>query len=170
MVTTLCNHEASVVTNYNATTRIISSSSSDVIIRYSCVSSDLTVTNSYIYIYIYIYVCIIVSQAEVYQINTSRTLCTREEVVFICSNNNGPVIRCAATTVTGVHVSLGLHSKFTKLQEARIDSTSVRGEVIDANSSYFVTTITVVPPVSSTIVCNDETISYHLQNCKWSLF
>ena len=89
--------------------------------------------------------------------------------MFTCSNNDGPIIRIIVTTVTGVQVSIGLHSMFTKLQEDTVDSTSVKGEVIDANSTYFVATITLVPPVSSTIVCNDETKSYHLQNCKWSL-
>ena len=89
--------------------------------------------------------------------------------MFICSNNDGPVIRIVVTTVTGVQVSIGLHGTFPKPKEATADSTLVRGEVIDANSTYFVATITLVPPVSSTIHCNDETISYQIQNCKWSL-
>ena len=90
--------------------------------------------------------------------------------MFICSNNDGPIIKCRVTTVTGVQVSIGLHSNFRKLQNTTADSTFVRGEVIDTNSTYFVATITLVPPVSSTISCNYETISYQLQNCKWSLF
>ena len=89
--------------------------------------------------------------------------------MFICSNNDGPVIKCRVTTVTGVQLSIGLHSNFRKLQNTTADSTLVRGEVIDANSTYFVVTITLVPPVSSTILCNDEKISYKLQNGKWSL-
>ena len=150
------------IRNYNAATRIISTSSSDVTIWYGCVSSlfDLTVSHCTYFIVI---------QAELYQINTSRTLCTREEaVVFICSNNDGPVIRFVVTTVTGVQVSIGLHGTFPKPKEATADSTLVRGEVIDGNSTYFVAAITLVPPVSSTILCNDEIISYRLQNCKWS--
>ena len=151
------------IRNYNAATRIISTSSSDVTIWYGCVSSlfDLTVSHCTYFIVI---------QAELYQINTSRTLCTREEAVFICSNNDGPVIKCIVFTVTGVQVNIGLHSKFTKIQESTVPSTLVRGEVIDGNSTYFVATLTLVPPVSSTILCNDEIISYRLQNCKWSLF
>ena len=90
--------------------------------------------------------------------------------MFICSNNDGPVIRVIVTTVTGVQVNIGLHSKFTKIQENIASSTLVRGEIIDANSTYFVATITLMPPVSITILCNDETIGYQLQNCKWSLF
>ena len=89
--------------------------------------------------------------------------------MFICSNNDGPVIRCIVTTVTGVRVSIALHGKFNKMQEKTADSTLLRGEVIDVNSTYFVATITLVPPLSSTIVCNAETISYQLQNSKWSL-
>ena len=90
--------------------------------------------------------------------------------MFICSNNDGPVLRILVTTVTGVQVSFGLHGTFPKPREATADSTLVRGEVIDANSTYFVATITLVPPVSSTIYCNDETISYQIQYSKWSLF
>ena len=90
--------------------------------------------------------------------------------MFICSINDGPVIKSTVTTVTGVHVSIGLHSKFTKLQAVTTPSTLVRGEVIDANSTYSVATITLMPPVSITISCNYETLSYQLQNCKWSLF
>ena len=89
--------------------------------------------------------------------------------MFICSNNDGPVIRIGVTTVTGVQVNIGLHGTFPRPQEVTIDSTLVKGVVIDANSTYFVVTITLVPPVSSTIVCNAETISYQLQNSKWSL-
>ena len=86
---------------------------------------------------------------------------------IICSNNDGPVIKFIVTTVTGIQVNIGLNSNFRKPQETRVDSTLVRGEVIDANSTYFVATITLMPPVSSTIVCNDETINYQLQNSKW---
>ena len=90
--------------------------------------------------------------------------------MFICSSNDGPVIKFIVTTVTGVQGNIGLHGTFPKPQETTVDSTLFRGEVIDANFTYFVATITLVPPVSSTIRCNDETISYQLQNCKWSLF
>ena len=90
--------------------------------------------------------------------------------MFICSNNDGPVIRCIVITVTGVRVSIALHGKFNKMQEKTADSTLLRGEVIDANSTYFVATLTLVPPVSSTIVCNAEIISYHLQNCKYGVY
>ena len=90
--------------------------------------------------------------------------------MFICSNNDGPVIKFIVTTVTGVQVNIGLHGTFPKLQKSTVDSTLVRGEVIDANSTYFVASITLVPPVSSTIRCNDETIIYQLQNSKWSYY
>ena len=90
--------------------------------------------------------------------------------MFRCSSNDGPAIRIIVTTVTGVQISIGLHSIFRKIQEDTTDSTLVRGEVIDANSTYFVATITLVPPVSSTILCKAETIGYHLQNCKYGVY
>ena len=43
--------------------------------------------------------------------------------MFICSNNDGPVIRCIVNTVTGVQANIGLHSKFAKLNEDTTDST-----------------------------------------------
>ena len=112
-----------------------------------------------------------VFQAELYLANRNGLQCS-SEAVFVCANNDGPSIQWRIATVGGAVKSLNFHLSFHSEGEIitkTIESTPVRAELIFGNSSYYVSSLTIVAKLSATINCNTESITYQLENSKQNL-
>ena len=92
--------------------------------------------------------------------------------MFICANNDGPGVQWIITPVGGAKRSFNFHLLLHSEGEIitrTIESTPVRAELIFVNSSYYVTSLTIVATLSATINCNRERITYQLQSCKQNI-
>ena len=104
---------------------------------------------------------ILACKAELYLVNRTSTLCSNE-AVFICANKDLPDVQWTITTAGGTTRSLSFSLLFAtdRVLSRTIDSTPVRAELIFGNSSYYVSSMTIVATLSATIECNLESISY----------
>ena len=104
---------------------------------------------------------ILACKAELYQVNRTSTQCSNQ-AMFICANNDGPSIQWEITSVGGATESLSFSLLFNteRVMSRTIEYTPVRAELIFGNSSYYVTSLTIVATLSATIECNLESISY----------
>ena len=92
--------------------------------------------------------------------------------MFVCANNNDDsIVQWRITPANGVGTLLSFHLLFDDTPEERVESriiksTPVRAELIFANSSYYVSSLTIVATLSANIECNRESTSYLFRNCK----
>ena len=112
-------------------------------------------------------------QAELYLANMPGILCSNE-ASFICANNDGPSIQWRITSVGGTKtIAFSLLFNTERVVSTTIESTPVRAELIFRNSSYYVTSLTIVATLSATIECNLESISYQPDSgkqCRYTNF
>ena len=103
-------------------------------------------------------------QGELYQVNKSRTLCTSEEAIFVCSHGLGASTKWTISTLNTTRDVIS-HNMFGRIKQLMIDDTPVKVEVIFANSIWDVSTLTIVATLTATIICNDrDTITYNLED------
>ena len=113
-------------------------------------------------------------QAELYLANMPGILCSNE-ASFICANNYGPSIQWEITTDGGATQSLSFSLLFIteRVMSRTIESSPVTAELIFGNSSYYVTSLTIVATLSATIECNLESIRYQPDSgkqCRYTNF
>ena len=115
--------------------------------------------------YIHFLIKILACKAELYLVNRTSILCSNE-AVFICANKDLPEVQWTITTAGGTTRSLSFSLLFgtDRVMSRTIDSTLVRAELIFGNSSYYVSSLTIVATLSATIECNLESISYQPDN------
>ena len=75
------------------------------------------------------------------------------------------------TTASGSGTLLTFHSLFDDTPEERVETeileaTPVRAELIFGNSSYYVTSLTIVATLIATIECKYDNIEYTFLNCE----
>ena len=106
--------------------------------------------------------------AELYIANRTGALCSNE-TMFICANNDGPSLQWIITTLGGTTRTLGFHLSLHSegaVMSRTIESTPVTAELIFANSSYYVTSLTIVATLSATIYCSQKSITYQPESGK----
>ncbi len=109
--------------------------------------------------------------ADLYQVNTTRTLCFSDVAEFMCSQHDSLVVWTVTSTSTGERASgLSLHSSALHTEQrivrTTIDSTEVIAQLLDGNSSFSLTVLTIEATLSAIVNCNTDTLNYYPQNSK----
>ncbi len=108
--------------------------------------------------------------ADLYQVNTTRTLCFSDVAEFMCSQHDSLVVWTVTSNSTGERTSgLSLHSALhtgQNMVRTAIDSTEVIAQFLNGNSSFSLTVLTIEATLSAIVSCNSDTLAYYPQNSK----
>ena len=109
--------------------------------------------------------------ADLYQVNTTRTLCFSDVAEFMCSQHDSFVVWIVTSISTGERSSVlsldssALHTG-QRMVRTTIDSTEVIAQLLDGNSSFSLTVLTIEATLSASVRCNADTLNYYPQNSK----
>ncbi len=109
--------------------------------------------------------------ADLYQVNTTRTLCFSDVAEFMCSQHDSLVVWTVTSNSTGERSS-GLSFDYSVLATEQrmkmtvIDSTEVIAQILYGNSSFSLTVLTIEATLSAIVYCNSDTLAYYPQNSK----
>ncbi len=109
--------------------------------------------------------------ADLYQVNTTRTLCFYDVAEFICFQHDSLVAWTVTSISTGERASgLTLHSSALatgqRMVRTTIDSTEVIAQILYGNSSFSLTVLTIEARLSAIVRCNYDILNYYPQNSK----
>ncbi len=100
--------------------------------------------------------------ADLYQVNTTRTLCFSDVAEFLCSQHDSLVVWTVTSISTGKRargLSLALHTE-QRMVRTTIDSTEVIAQLLNGNSSFSLTVLTIEATLSAIVSCNSDTLAY----------
>ncbi len=109
--------------------------------------------------------------ADLYQVNTTRTLCFSDVAEFMCSQHDPLVVWTVTSNSTGERSS-GLSLDYSvlatgqRMKMTMIDSTEDIAQILDGNSSFSLTVLTIEATLSAIVSCNSDTLAYYPQNSK----
>ena len=101
--------------------------------------------------------------ADLYQVNRTRTLCYSDIAEFVCSQTDMALVLWRVTSTSGTTRPLSFHTLFDSIglvKTATVDTTTVTAKLVNSNSSFFESRLTISANLSSTIECNIESIQY----------
>ncbi len=103
--------------------------------------------------------------AALYQVNRTRTLCYSDVAEFVCSQQS-PFVSWTVASISSGHSSpvLSFHAVFApeqRIKSSRLDTTVVRAQLLDGNSSFTLTSLTIEATLSATIDCNEDILTYY---------
>ena len=103
--------------------------------------------------------------AALYQVNRTRTLCYSDVAEFVCYQQS-PFVLWTVTSISSRHRSqvLSFHAVFTpeeRMKSTRLDNTVVRAQLLDGNSSFTLSSLTIEATLSATIECEDDILTYY---------
>ena len=109
--------------------------------------------------------------ADLYQVNTTRTLCFSDIAEFVCSQHDSVAIWGVTSNSTGESSSdLSFHysalATGQRMKITTIDSTEVIAQILYGNSSFSLTVLTIEATLSAIVSCNSDTLAYYPQNSK----
>ncbi len=103
--------------------------------------------------------------------NTTRTLCFSDIAEFVCSQHDSVVIwRVTSISTEERSVTLSFHTSALaterRMKITTIDSTEVIAQLLNGNSSFSLTVLTIEATLSAIVSCNSDTLAYYPQNSK----
>ena len=117
------------------------------------------------WIWLYLICLCSTSFADLYQVNRTRTLCYSDVAEFVCYQQSA-FTAWTVTSISSGHSSsvLSFHAVFApeqRMKSTRLDTTVIRVQLLDGNSSFTLSSLTIEATLSATIECNDDILTYY---------